>query len=73
MGTNEPKVLSGRFNPKATGIATVIAMIARLKYGGSVDDCLFLEFVLKKKKEGVRIILHHLLICKILHYILCCS
>ncbi len=46
---------SEKFNPKATGIATVTATRDRLEYGGSVDDCVFLELVLKKRKEGVDI------------------
>ena len=56
-GINEPKVLSGMFNPKAIGIATVTAMSARFEYGGSPEfDLFFLEF-LKKKKEGVDILI----------------
>ena len=31
IGINEPKVLSGMFNPKAIGIATVTAMSARFE------------------------------------------
>ena len=58
-GINEPKVLSGMFNPKAIGIATVTAMSARFEYGGSPDEFIFpfLEEFLKKKKEGVDILI----------------
>ena len=46
------------FNTKAIGIATVTATRARLEYGGRLDEVNFvLEFVRKKKKEGVDIII----------------
>ena len=55
IGIKDAIESSERFNPKAIGIATVTATKARLEYGGSVDDFVFLEFVLKKRKEGVDI------------------
>jgi len=49
-----PNAFSGTFNENAIGIATKTAMNARLEYGGR-SDLLFLELFLKKKKEGVLI------------------
>ncbi|MBL7015909.1 MAG: hypothetical protein ISR79_06030 [Nitrosopumilus sp.] len=54
-GKKVPNSLSGTFNENAIGIATKTATNARLEYGGS-SDLPFLDRFLKKKKEGVLII-----------------